>query len=190
MRHTKKRLQLGRFGAWSRATLESLARSLLISQSIRTTRSRAFAVKPLIDKLISLAKENNLTARRSAFKILQDHRLVNLLFNDIALRFTNRRGGYTRIFNLGPRRGDNASMVVLELIEIKKKERKHPKKAKEAQPEAAKEIAGAIKEKPAEEKKPEVKPKEKEKPAIPKKEPPKKFLRGLRSIFKKERDSL
>lgn len=203
MRHSKKRLQLSRFGAWRRATLQSLARSLFIYQSIRTTKHRAKAAQPLVEKLISLAKENNLAARRRAFKILQDHRLVGLLFNDIALRFTNRKGGYTRVLNLGSRRGDNAEMAILELVEIKKKERKHPKKAKEAEaqaavekrpeakekPEAAKEKLVA-KEKTAEEKKPESKPKEKEKPPIHKKEPTKKFFGGLRSIFKKERDSL
>ncbi|MBM3254962.1 MAG: 50S ribosomal protein L17 [Candidatus Omnitrophica bacterium] len=198
MRHTRKRLQLGRFGAWRKATLKGLARSLFIYQSIRTTKARAMAVKPLVDQLISLAKENTLAARRRSFKILQDHRLVSMLFSDIGPRFDKRKGGYTRVLNLGPRRGDSASMAILELVEIKKKERRHPKKAlKGAQPEAvdkrpepAKEATEPIKEKPAQEKKAEVKTKEREKPPIQKKEPTKKFLGGLRSIFKKERDSL
>ncbi|MFH0738638.1 MAG: 50S ribosomal protein L17 [Candidatus Omnitrophota bacterium] len=178
MRHAKKRLQLGRFGAWRRATLKGLARSLLIYQSIRTTKARAMAVKPLVDQLISLAKENTLSSRRRAFKILQDHRLVSMLFSDIGPRFDKRTGGYTRVLNLGPRRGDNASLAILELVEIKKKERKHPKKAlKETQPEA-----GPVKDKPAQEEKTE-------KPPVPKKVSPKKFLGGLRSIFKKERGS-
>jgi len=195
MRHSKKRLQLGRFGAWRRATLASLARSLFIHQSIRTTKSRAKAAQPLIEKLISLAKENNLAARRRAFKGLQDHSLVNLLFNDIAPRFSARPGGYTRVLGLGPRRGDNAEMAVLELVEIKKKEKKSAKKAKAPEAQAQLEKSKAVPEKPAatekpaEEKKPEARPKEKEKPPI-KKEPSKKFLGGLRSIFKKERDSL
>lgn len=185
MRHSRKRLQLGRFGAWRRATLFSLARSIFIYQSIRTTKSRAKAAQPLIEKLISLAKENTLAAKRRAFAVLQDHRLVNLLFTDIAPRFSTRKGGYTRVLDLGPRRGDNAEMVVLELVEIKKKEKKAARKAKAA--EAG--VQPAAPQKPAEEKKPEAKPKEKEKPPV-KKEPPKKFLGGLRSIFKKERDSL
>ena len=197
MRHSKKRLQLGRFGAWHRATLNSLARSLFIYQSIRTTKTRAKAVQPHVEKLISLAKENTLSARRRAFKVLQDHRLVNLLFTDIAPRFAERKGGYTRVLNLGPRRGDNADMAVLELVEIKKKEKKHPKKLKAAEPqaqgeklEAAQEKPHAAKEKPAEEKKQEPKAKEKEKPPIHTKEPTKKFFGGLRTIFRKKSDSL
>jgi large subunit ribosomal protein L17 len=188
MRHKKKRLQLGRFGAWRRATLKSLARSLFIHQSIRTTKSRAMAVKPLIDKLITLAKLNNLAAKRRVFKILQDHKLVNLLFNDIALRFATRQSGYTRILNLGPRRGDNAQVVLLELVEIKKKERKRLKKTKDQKLETQEATPEVIKEKPAEEKKREVKVVETEKPHNLK--PPKKFLGGLRSIFKKKSDSL
>ncbi len=190
MRHKKKRLQLGRFGAWRRATLKSLARSLFIYQSIRTTKARAQAVQPLVDQLISLAKENNLAAKRRAFKILQDHRLVNLLFNDIALRFTNRPGGYTRILNLGARRGDNAELAILELVEIKKRERKPVKKSKEAKPEPQAASQEVIEEKPAEERKPKAKAAEKERPPLRQKEPPKKFLSGLRSIFKKKSDSL
>jgi large subunit ribosomal protein L17 len=188
MRHKKKRLQLGRFGAWRRATLKSLARSLIIHQSIRTTKSRAMAVKPLIDKLITLAKLNNLAAKRRVFKILQDHKLVNLLFNDIALRFTTRPSGYTRILNLGARRGDNAQIVVLELVEIKKKERKRLKKTKEPKLETQEATPEVVKEKPVEEKKHEIKVAEMEKPHNLK--PPKKFLGGLRNIFKKKSDSL
>jgi large subunit ribosomal protein L17 len=188
MRHKKTRLQLGRFGAWRRATLKSLARSLLINQSIRTTKARAFAVKPLVDKLITLGKLNNLAAKRRAFEILQDHKLVGLLFNDIALRFTNRSGGYTRVLNLGTRRGDNAEIAVLEFVEIKKKERKRLKKTKEVKPDSQEAAPEVVKEKPAEEKKHEVKVVEMEKPHNLK--PSNKYLGGLRSIFKKKSDSL
>jgi large subunit ribosomal protein L17 len=140
------------------------------------------AVKPLAEKLISLGKKNSLHARRQAYKILGDHRLVSLLFKDIALRFNNRAGGYTRILGYGRRRGDNAEMVLLELTEIRKKEPKKHKKPKEA---------GLEKEKPVEEKKtkPETAPGEKGKPPVIKK-PDKKFLGGLRNIFKKKSDSL
>lgn len=188
MRHRKARFQLNRFTSWRKATLISLTKSLLIHQSIRTTVHKAYAVKPLIEKLISLAKENTIAAKRRAFKILGDHRLVSLLFNDIAQRFGNKIGGYTRILKLGQRRGDNAQLAILELVEIKKKERKKPKKEKEVKAEEKKE-AETIKEKPLEEKKPKIQVEVKERPPIIKK-PPKKFLGGLRSIFKKERDAL
>lgn len=176
MRHAKSRILLNRFTSWRRATLRSLAKNLLIHQSIKTTKTKAYAVKPLVDRLISLAKQNSLTAKRQAYRILCDHRLVSLLFNDIALRFNNKIGGYTRILNLGNRRGDNAELVIIELTEIKKKERK-----KKTQ---------GVKEKPQEEK-PKPKPEifVKEKPPITKK-PSKSFFGGLRRIFKKERDSL
>jgi len=189
MRHKQARLQLSRFTSWHKATLKSLAMSLFIHQSIRTTKAKAKAVKPLVEKLITSAKSNTLAAKRQVYKILGDHKLVSLLFKDIAPRFSSK-GGYTRIINLGNRRGDNASMVILELTQVIKKEKKRPKKGKEAQLEPTEDIPLAVKEKPVEEKKPKVatavEAKEKEKPPITQK-PTKKFLGGLRKIFKRER---
>ena len=180
MRHAKTRLQLNRFTSWRRATLIDLTKALIIHQRIKTTMHKAKAAKPLIERLIFLGKKNSLSARRQVYRILGNHRLVRLLFNDIAPRFTNRIGGYTRILNLGIRQGDNAKLVILELTEIKKKE---PKKIKiEEKPEI-------IEEKAIKEEKAKTKVATKEKPPIVKK-PTKKFLGGLRGIFKKERDSL
>lgn len=179
MRHAKLRHKINRFTSWRKATLLSLARSLLIHQSIRTTKVKAAAVKPLIEKLITLAKENTLAAKRRAYKILNDHKLVSVLFNDIGPRFNQRTGGYIRVLNLGPRRGDNAKLAILELTEIKKKEIRKPKK----EPLPAKE-------KPAQEIKPRTETAVKEEKHPEKKKPIKKFLGGIRSIFKKERDAL
>ncbi len=187
MRHRKKRLQFNRFTSWRKATLSSLARSLFIYQSIRTTKVKAFAVKPLVEKLITLAKENTLAAKRRAYKILCDHKLVSMLFNDIGPRFSSRTGGYVRILNLGSRRGDSAKLAILELTEIKKKEIKKPKK--EAKKEEEKKPLPA-KEKPAQEIKPRTETAVKEERHPEKKKPLKKFLGGIRNIFKKERDSL
>ena len=175
MRHKKRRHDLNRFTSWRKATLRSLATSLFTYQSIRTTYAKAKAVMPLVEKLISLSKANTLFAKRQADSILGDHKLVSSLFNEIGPRFANRIGGYTRIINLGLRRGDNARMVILELTELKKKEPKKPRKEKEPKSE--------------EEKKREPDIAIKEKPPITKK-PTKKFFGGLRNIFKKERDSL
>ena len=182
MRHSKARLQLNRFTSWRRATLISLAKALIIHQRIKTTLHKAKATKPLVDKLIFLGKMNSLSAKRQVYKLLGDHKLVSLLFNDVAPRFTNRISGYTRILNLGPRSGDNAQLAILELTEIKTKEPKRIKPEAEKKPEITEE-------KPLKEEKPKTEVAVKEKPPITKK-PTKKFLGGLRVIFKKERDSL
>jgi large subunit ribosomal protein L17 len=191
MRHSKTRYQLNRFTSWRKATVLSLARNLLISQSIKTTEARAKAVRPVVEKLISLAKENTLAARRLAYDLLSNHKLVSLLFKDIGPRFTARTGGYTRIINFAKRRGDDASLVILELTEIKKKERRKPKKEKEATPEQGPRPPETEK-RPTEERGTitETKAAVQEKPPLTKKKPQKKFLGGLKNIFKKERDSL
>ena len=186
MRHAKKRLQLGRFTSWHDATIKSLVRNIVISQSIKTTLHRAKASRQLVEKLVTLAKANTLFARRQAQKILGEHKLVNILFNEIGPRFAKRDSGFTRIIGLGMRRGDNAQMVIFELTEIKKKEPKKIKQAKEAKPHSAQ---GQAEEKTVEEVKAEPKPVIKERPTKGKK-PQNKFLGGIRSIFKKKSDSL
>jgi len=184
MRHGDRRLQLNRFTSWHKATVISLAQNLLKNQSIQTTKDRALASRQLVEKLITMGKENTLAAKRRAYKFLGDHQLVSVLFNDISPRFKNRAGGYTRIINLGKRRGDDANMVVFELTEIKKEEKKKAKKS------SKKEVAKA-QEADIEESKPKTEKgakEEKQHPADDKAN--KKFLGGIRNIFKKERDSL
>ncbi|MBU1125867.1 MAG: 50S ribosomal protein L17, partial [Candidatus Omnitrophica bacterium] len=125
MRHSKKRLQLNRFTSWHKATISSIARSILLQQSIKTTLHKAKAARPKVEKLITLAKQNTIATRRAAAKILRgDHGLVSMLFREIGPRFSTRIGGYTRIIPLGTRRGDNAQQVIFELSEIKKEEKK------------------------------------------------------------------
>ncbi len=147
----------------------------MIHQSIKTTLSKAKAVKPEVEKLISLIKLNTLAAKREAFKILGSHELVSKTFKEIGPRFAQTSGGFTRIISLGKRRGDNAEQVVFELTQIVKKEPKKHKKEKEVKPEEPAQSPEA----------PKVQPKP---PAAQK--PTKKFLGGLRGIFKKERDAL
>lgn len=187
MRHANSKFQLNRFTSWRKATLVSLARNIVIHQSIRTTLARAKAVRPLVEKLVSLAKVNTLAAKREAASILNDHKLVSLLFTEIGPRFAKRASGFSRIINLGARRGDNAQMVVFELTEIKKKEIKKSKKEKKPKEELAQEqgTETALET----EKKQESKATVKEKPQDFKK-PGRKFLGGFKNIFKKERDSL
>lgn len=188
MRHAKKRLQLNRFTSWHEATLKSLARNTLIHQSIKTSLHKAKAVRPLVEDLISLAKKNTLAARRRAFEILGDHKMVSLLFNEIGPRFEKRPGGFTRIIHFKRRRGDNVQIVIFELTEIKKRVKK-VKKVKEVKEKETE--AQGLREEAAEEKKPKTATavETSEKPPIEKK-PQKKFFGGIRNIFKKERDSL
>jgi large subunit ribosomal protein L17 len=193
MRHNKARNQLNRFTSWRKATILSLARSLFIYQRISTTVARAKAVRSTIDKLITMGKENTLAKKRQAFELLGDHKLVSMLFNDIAPRFNKRQGGYTRLLLLGKRRGDDAQLAILELTEIKEKAKKVKKnKDKEARPtstvdESAEKTQSAT-EKPGEEKS-KTETAVRERPPVTKK-PAKKFFGGIKNIFKKERDSL
>jgi large subunit ribosomal protein L17 len=189
MRHAKKRLQLGRFTSWHDATIKSLAKNMIICQSIKTTLTRAKSARGVVEHLISLGKQNTLFARRQAQKILGEHELVNLLFVDIAPRFAKRNSGFTRIIGLGKRRGDNAEMVIFELTELKKKEAKKSKAAKEEKSHPTPEETPAVEKKPAAEQKKETKVVIKENPVDAKK-PQKKFMGGLRQIFKKKSDSL
>jgi large subunit ribosomal protein L17 len=175
MRHAKAKNRLNRFTSWRKATLVSLTKSLILHQSIRTTKARAKAAQGLAERLISLGKQNSLTAKRQAFSILGEHRLVSILFNDIAARFKDKTAGYTRVIELGNRRGDSATLAILELTEIKKKERRVHKEKKEPKPEQveSQKAPSPVQEKP---------PLEKKAPTT--------FLGGIRRIFKKERDAL
>ena len=106
MRHKKRKQRLNRFTSWRKSTLIAIAKSLLIKQRVVTTKTKAKAARRLAEKLVSLAKKNNLAAMRKAYSVIQDHRLVAMLFKQIAPRFEKRNSGFTRIIPLGRRRGD------------------------------------------------------------------------------------
>ncbi|MGE5308941.1 MAG: 50S ribosomal protein L17 [Deltaproteobacteria bacterium] len=184
MRHTKARGQLNRFSAWRKATVVSMAKNLLKYESINTTLVRARVVQPVVEHLIADARTDTVANRRRSFAVLGEHGLVNILYTEIAPRFKDVNGGYTRILKLGKRRGDNAELALFELT--KKKEKKVKAKAgKAAKAETVPE--GTAPEGESAEKKAGTETKEK--PPVSQK-PPKKFLGGIRKIFKKERDSL
>ena len=111
--------------------LENMVSSLLSHQQITTTLSKAKEAKKLADRVITLGKTDSLHSRRMVFSYLQDHVLTSKLFKEVAPRFKDRKGGYTRILQLDRRKGDGAQLALLELTEkeIKIKETK-PKKAK------------------------------------------------------------
>ena len=191
MRHRKKKKRLGRTTSHRKATLRNLARSLFLNQKIKTTRVKAKEARVLVDNLISIAKKNTPFHQRLAFSILGDKKLIKELFKEIAPRFKNRAGGYTRVIPLNFRRGDGADMVILELTEQKiiqeprVKLRKRLAKEKGLPPPKPKE-----EEKPPEHKiAPEPKAKvaeeiAREKAKTEKRKIEKGFLKGLRRFFR------
>src|SRR5450631_820451 len=117
MRHQRKRYQLSRSASHRKALLMNLCKEIIEHERIKTTETKAKAVKPELEKLITLAKRGDLHARRQALSTLgQDKFTVYKLFDEIAPRYSERRGGYTRILKRGPRRSDSAEMVFLELV--------------------------------------------------------------------------
>ncbi len=117
MRHQRQRYQLSRTASQRRALLRGLAKEVIDHERIQTTEAKAKAVKPELEKLITLAKRGDLHARRQALSALgQDKFAVYKLFEEIAPRYSERAGGYTRILKLGPRRSDSSEMVLLELV--------------------------------------------------------------------------
>jgi large subunit ribosomal protein L17 len=135
MRHQVKRGMLGRNTAHRRALFRNLVTSFLERERVRTTLAKAREVRPIAEKMITLAKRGTLHARRQALAYMTKEATVKKLFEDIGPRFTERPGGYTRIVKLDKRAGDGASMAMLELVgsEFKKK----AKKKKEAKKAAA-----------------------------------------------------
>ena len=117
MRHLKKGRKLGTDASHTKAMLRGLATALFTNERIKTTEARAKEARIMAEKLITLGKRGDVHARRQAMAELGDKELVHKLFDDIAPRFEDREGGYTRILKLGPRKGDAAPMVILELVE-------------------------------------------------------------------------
>ena len=117
MRHQRTRHKLSRTASHRKALLRNLAKEVIDHERIKTTEAKAKAVKPEVEKLITLAKRGDLHARRQALaKLGQDKFVVYKLFEEIAPRYADRNGGYTRILKLGPRRSDSTEMVFIELV--------------------------------------------------------------------------
>src|ERR1041384_5874383 len=118
MRHQQKRNKLSRSSAHRKALLMNLCKEVIEHERIKTTEAKAKAVKPELEQLITLAKRGDLHARRQAMSTLQhpDKGIVYKLFDEIAPRYVERPGGYTRILKLGPRRSDSTEMVYIELV--------------------------------------------------------------------------
>ena len=117
MRHRRSGKKLGRDSAHRRALYSNLAGALIEHGRIKTTQAKAKAVKPFAEQMITLGKRGDLHARRLALAELRSQDIVHQLFAEVAPRFAERPGGYTRIVKLGPRLGDAAEMVYLELVD-------------------------------------------------------------------------
>ena len=117
MRHRRAGKKLGRDSAHRKALYSNLAGALIEHGRIKTTVAKAKAVKPFAEQMITLGKRGDLHARRLALAELRSQDVVHHLFADVAPRFADRPGGYTRIVKLGPRLGDSAEMVYLELVD-------------------------------------------------------------------------
>jgi large subunit ribosomal protein L17 len=117
LRHRRSGKKLGRDSAHRKALYSNLVAALFEHGRIKTTEAKAKAVRPIAEKLITLGKREDVAARRQAVKYLRNKWVVADLFEDVAPRFADRDGGYTRIVKLGPRQGDAAPMVYLELVD-------------------------------------------------------------------------
>ena len=117
MRHNKKGRKLGTDWSHTKAMKRSLVSALFLNDRIKTVEARAKEIRPDVDKVITWAKRGDLHSRRLAIAYLNDKELVREIFEKVAQgMFQDRPGGYTRIMKLGPRKGDNAPMVIMELV--------------------------------------------------------------------------
>jgi large subunit ribosomal protein L17 len=116
MRHKVAGYKLKRDVGARNALFRGLVTSVLDKERVITTVPKAKAVKPLIDRMITLAKEDTLHSRRQAAAIIENPQVVKKLFDKLGTRFGQRNGGYTRIVRLGPRKGDGAEQAMLELV--------------------------------------------------------------------------
>ncbi len=117
MKHKIKGRKLNRTSSHRKALFKNMAQAIIKHEQIITTLAKAKTMKPIVDKLITLAKKGSLHARRQAFSKLRDDRMVTKLFEILASRYADRTGGYTRVLKAGYRYGDFAAMAVIELVD-------------------------------------------------------------------------
>ena len=130
--------RLGGSPAHERLMLANLATSLFRHGKITTTEAKAKRLRPLAERLVTFAKRGDLHSRRRVFTMIRDKEVLRSLFAEIAPRFENRNGGYTRIVKAGIRKGDAAPMAIIELVEASESEESQAKAAKSAARKAAK----------------------------------------------------
>ncbi len=136
MRHRKAGKQLSRNTSHRKAMLRNITTSLLMHERIETTHVKAKAVRPIAEKMITLAKKGDLHARRQALAYIQDKSVGHKLFDELKDRFSDKQGGYVRITQKGVRKGDGAPMSIVQLIP--KEEEKKPVKKRTGKPKTLK----------------------------------------------------
>ena len=169
MRHARRTRRLSRPSEARAALLANTARNLLQHGRIRTTVAKAKETQRVVERLISFGKEGSVHSRRQAYRILRDRTLVKQLFAEIAPRFLDCQGGYTRVFKLAPRVGDGATQALLEFTRLPVELPKAPPKAKAPKAQQPKPQEPAAPKAPTEEAQP------------PK---PKRLFEGLREFFR------
>ena len=137
MRHRRAGKKLGRDSAHRRALYANLASALIEHGRIETTAAKAKAVKPVAEQMITLGRRGDIHARRQALAFLRSQEVVHQLFSEVAPRFLDRPGGYTRIVRIGPRQGDGAEMVYLELVDYTPQAPAAPARRREREAETA-----------------------------------------------------
>ncbi len=131
MRHRKAGKQLGRNPSHRKALLRNMVTSLLKYEQIETTDAKAKSIRPVIEKMITLAKRGDLHARRQALAYIQDKAVTHRLFDELKDRYLDRQGGYIRIIKKGNRKGDGAPISIIQLLPVdegKEVSKKKPKK--------------------------------------------------------------
>ena len=142
MRHGRNLRKLGRTTAHRKALLRNLSTSLFDKERIATTLVKAKELRPFAEKLITLARKDNLHSRRLAARSIQDRAVVRKLFDTLGPRFAQRNGGYSRILKLGWRQGDGAEMAILELLGSEPTFAKPDRKGKRSRKKRAPETEG------------------------------------------------
>ncbi len=117
MRHQRAGRKLGRDSAHRKSLYANLAVALIEHGRIKTTEAKAKEVRPFVEQMITLGKRGDLAAHRQAVRVLRSKSAAHVLFSEVAPRFAERPGGYTRVVKLGPRQGDAAPMAYLELVD-------------------------------------------------------------------------
>jgi large subunit ribosomal protein L17 len=130
MRHGKGGFKLGRNPSSRKALLRNLTGSLIEKNRIHTTIAKSKAVKPVVEKMVTLGKSGTLASKRRALAYLYKRKTVHVLFDEVAPRFMDRQGGYTRIIRDGFRKGDGAEMAYLEFVDYKYEKKDKKSKAK------------------------------------------------------------
>jgi large subunit ribosomal protein L17 len=131
-----KGARMGGSAAHQRHLLSNLATALFEHGKITTTEARARRLRPYAERLITFAKRGDLSARRQVLTVVTDKSVVHTLFTEIGPQFATREGGYTRITKIGPRKGDNAPLAVIELIQEEAEAKPRRRRARRSQPAA------------------------------------------------------